>query len=202
MLAAGRPDDVDAWVGATAHNTVSGVSEDGQALQLTHADGEATAPSPAGSDLWVSTENASGELKYNWTPPADGDWALLLATDGTKPAPASITMTFPNDTATPWAIPFMVIGGLLILAGAALLVLKPKPGTRPGTGNGGSGSGSAGSGGGAAGGSAFARRAQARRARKESGNPPGRPRGPRGGHAGRRLQGRCPRGLRCKWRHP
>lgn len=141
MLAAGRPDDVDAWVGATAHNTVSGVSEDGKALQLTHTDGEATAPSPAGSDLWVSTENASGELKYNWTPPADGDWALLLATDGAKPAPASITMTFPNDTSTPWAIPLMVIGGLLILAGTTLLVLKPRSGTRPGTGNGTSGKG-------------------------------------------------------------
>jgi hypothetical protein len=134
MLAAGRPDDVDAWVGATAHNTVSGVSEDGKALELTHADGEAAAPSPAGSDLWVSTENASGELKYNWTPPADGDWALLLATDGTKPAPASISMTFPNDTSTPWAIPLMVIGGLLILAGAALLLLKPKSGARAGNG--------------------------------------------------------------------
>ena len=130
LLAAGRPDDVAAWVGTTAHNTVSGVSEDGKALQLTHADGEASAPSPAGSDLWVTSENASGELKYNWTPPADGDWTLLLATDGTKPAPTSITMTFPNDTSTPWAVPLMVIGGLLILAGAALLLLKPKSGSR------------------------------------------------------------------------
>ncbi|WP_202129058.1 hypothetical protein [Pseudarthrobacter sp. ATCC 49987] len=154
MLAAGRPDDVEAWVGNTAHNTVSGVSGDGKALQLTHADGEATAPSPAGSDLWVSTENASGELKYNWTPPADGDWSLLLATDGTKPAPSSITMTFPNDTSTPWAIPLMVLGGLMILAGAALLVLKPKAATRGGSGSGGSGSG----------GSMFARRAQAKAA--------------------------------------
>ncbi|MDN4643533.1 hypothetical protein [Arthrobacter sp. PsM3] len=136
LLAAGRPDDVDAWVGTTAHNTVSGVSEDGKALQVTHADGAPTAPSPAGSDLWVTTENASGELKYNWTPPADGDWALLLATDGTKPAPSSITMTFPNDTSTPWAIPFIVLGGLLVLAGAALLVLKPKSGPRAGTGSG------------------------------------------------------------------
>ncbi|MDR7082957.1 hypothetical protein J2X01_002247 [Arthrobacter ginsengisoli] len=152
MLAAGRPDDVEAWVGTAAHNTVSGVSDDGKALQLTHADGEATAPSPAGSDLWVTTENASGELKYNWTPPADGDWALLLATDGTKPAPTSITMTFPNDTSTPWAVPFMVLGGLLILAGAALLLLKPKPG-----------SGADGS----AGGSMFARRAQAKPAARE-----------------------------------
>jgi hypothetical protein len=135
LLAAGRPDDVDAWVGATAHNTVSGVSEDGKALQLTHTDGEATSPSPAGSDLWVTTENASGELNYSWTLPADGDWSLLLATDGTKPAPASITMTFPNDTSTPWAIPFIVLGCLLILAGGALLVLKPKAGTGNGKGD-------------------------------------------------------------------
>nr|WP_082699184.1 hypothetical protein [Arthrobacter sp. EPSL27] len=141
MLAAGRPDDVDAWVGQTAHNTVSGVSEDGKELQLTHADGEAAAPSPAGSDLWVSTENASGELKYNWTAPADGDWSLLLASDGTKPAPSEITMTFPNDTSTPWAIPLMVLGGLLMLAGVALLVLKPKSGARRGAGSGPAGGG-------------------------------------------------------------
>ena len=130
LLAAGRPDDVDAWVGKTAHNTVAGVSEDGKALQLTHTDGEATAPSPAGSDLWVTTENATGEMDYSWNAPADGDWSLLLAADGTKPAPGSITMTFPNDTSTPWAIPLMVLGGLLIIAGGALLVLKPKSGNR------------------------------------------------------------------------
>lgn len=117
LLAAGRPDDIEAWVGKTAHNTVSGVSEDGKDLQVEHADGEASAPNPAASDLWVATENASGELEYSWTPPADGDWSLLLASDGTKPAPAKISMTFPNDTSTPWAIPLMVFGGLLILAG-------------------------------------------------------------------------------------
>ncbi|MET3809043.1 hypothetical protein [Arthrobacter sp. UYEF3] len=154
MLAAGRPDDVAAWVGKTAHNTVSGVSGDGKMLQLDHSDGEAAAPSPAGSDLWVTTENANGELTYNWTPPADGDWSLLLAADGTKPAPSAISMTFPNDTSTPWAIPFMVLGALLILAGAALLVIKPRTGNADdddsGDGQGGSRKGSP-----------FARRARA-----------------------------------------
>jgi hypothetical protein len=162
VLAAGRPDDVDAWVGKTAHNTVTGVSEDGKALQLAHSDGDAAAPTPEGSDLWVATENASGEMNYSWTAPADGDWSLLLATDGTKPAPAAVTMTFPNDTSTPWAIPFMVVGGLLVLAGAALLVLKPKSGTRSG-----SDSSDGGSDGGPAG-SAFARRAQAKAAARKS----------------------------------
>ena len=158
MLAAGRPDDVDAWVAKTAHNTVAGVSDDGKSLQLTHTDGEATAPSPAGSDLWVTTENASGEMNYSWNAPADGDWSLLLAADGTKPAPSSITMTFPNDTSTPWAIPFMVLGGLLIIAGVALLVLKPK-----------SGSGSSGTGSGGGGSSLFARRAQAKAEARRAG---------------------------------
>ncbi|MCO4261713.1 hypothetical protein [Pseudarthrobacter raffinosi] len=137
MLAAGRPDDVEAWVGPTAHNTITGVSEDNKSLQVEHADGDATAPNPSGSDLWVSTENASGELEYSWTPPADGEWSLLLASDGTKPAPSSISMTFPNDTSTPWAIPLMVIGGLLILAGIALLVLfaRKRDGEGSGTGS-------------------------------------------------------------------
>ncbi|MET1088041.1 MAG: hypothetical protein ABWY04_13125 [Arthrobacter sp.] len=126
LLAAGRPDDVAAWVGQTAHNTVTGVSEDGKSLQVEHAGGEAASPSPAGSDLWVSTENASGELEYSWTPPADGDWTLLLAADGTRPAPASISMTFPNDTSTPWAVPLMVLGSLLIVGGIALALLSAR----------------------------------------------------------------------------
>lgn len=163
MLAAGRPDDVDAWVGKTAHNTVSGVSEDNKTLQLTHTDGEAAAPSPAGSDLWVSTENASGELNYTWNAPADGDWSLLLASDGTKPAPSSISMTFPNDTSTPWAVPLMVLGGLLMLAGLALLVIKPKDGQPGGIGGGDSGESV---------GSKFARLARARVGAKNTAENP------------------------------
>ncbi|MFF2344153.1 hypothetical protein [Pseudarthrobacter sp. NPDC058119] len=151
LLASGRPDDVDAWVGKTAHNTINGVSEDEKSLSVEHADGEGTAPNPAGSDLWVSSENASGELEYTWTPPADGDWSLLLAADGTKPAPANISMTFPNDTSTPWAVPLMVIGGILVLGGIALALLSAR--RKDGEGGGDSG---------------FARRARARKAQGQA----------------------------------
>ena len=151
LLASGRPDDVDAWVGKTAHNTINGVSEDEKSLSVEHADGEGTAPNPAGSDLWVSSENASGELEYTWTPPADGDWSLLLAAYGTKPAPANISMTFPNDTSTPWAVPLMVIGGILILGGIALALLSAR--RKDGEGGGDSG---------------FARRARARKAQGQA----------------------------------
>lgn len=120
VLAVGRPDDVDAWVGKTSHNSITGVSEDGKSLQVAATDGEAKAPSPAGSDLWVETENANGQLDYTWTPPASGNWSLLLASDGTKAAPSSVSVTFPNDASTPWAVPLIVIGAILIVAGAAL----------------------------------------------------------------------------------
>ncbi|MFE4542044.1 hypothetical protein [Arthrobacter sp. NPDC056727] len=164
LLAAGRPDDVDAWVGKTAHNTVTGLSDDKKSLQVKHTGGEASAPSPAGSDLWVSTENASGELDYTWSAPADGEWSLLLAADGKKPAPSSISMTFPNDTTMPWAVPLMVLGGLLIVAGGALLVLKPKGGApRDGGSADGGSSGSTDS---QKQGSLFARRARAKAAAK------------------------------------
>lgn len=123
LLAVGRPGDVDAWVGGTSHNTVSGVSEDNKSLQVEHTAGEATAPTPAGSDLWVSSENANGQLDYTWTAPADGEWSLLLAKDGTAAAPTEIAMTFPNDTATPWAVPLIVIGSVLLLAGLVLMAL-------------------------------------------------------------------------------
>ena len=168
LLAAGRPDDVDAWVGKTAHNTVTGISGDKKSLQVKHTDGEASAPSPAGSDLWVSTENASGELDYTWSAPADGDWSLLLAADGKKPAPSSVSMTFPNDTSMPWAVPLMVLGGLLVLAGGALLVLKPKGGASRDGGSSDAGSSSSGSAGKASDklGSPFARRARAKAAAK------------------------------------
>ncbi len=155
MLASGRPDDVAAWVGKTAHNTITGVSEDEKSLQVDHADGEAAAPNPAGSDLWVSNENASGELEYSWTPPADGEWTLLLASDGTKPAPASVSMTFPNDTSTPWAVPLMVLGSLLIVAGIVLALLAARRKNGEGAGDGTDGDISDG------GSSSYARRARA-----------------------------------------
>ncbi|MFJ4207277.1 hypothetical protein ACIPY2_02265 [Paenarthrobacter sp. NPDC089675] len=144
IVATGRPDDVNAWVGKTAHNTVTGVSQDQKSLEVSPADGEATAPSPAGSDLWVNTEDGNGELDYTWNPPAGGDWSLLLASDGTKPAPSSISMTFPNNATTPWAVPLIVLGIIIILAGAALpFVAKALSNRRKdGDNNGGSGAGS------------------------------------------------------------
>lgn len=124
VLAAGRPDDVAAWVGKTAHTTIDGASSDGKQLTATYTAGDPSAPSPAGADTFATTQNASGSLDYRWDLPDDGPWQLVLATDGTKPAPHEITVTWPSNMTTPWAVPLIVLGVLLLLAGAALLVLR------------------------------------------------------------------------------
>lgn len=124
----GQTRDIEAWVGEAAHNTVTGIETevpDGQDLRVVveHTEGEATVPDPAGSDLWVDLQEASGTIDQRWSVPSEGEWALLVAADGTEPAPAEMTVTWTNMVGdSPWIVPLFVIGALLILLGLALLV--------------------------------------------------------------------------------
>lgn len=122
-LAVGRASDVDAWVGDAAHLTVTGVGEEELATEFT--DGEQTVPNPSGSDLWTSEETADSTLTHRWLDPGEGEWSILVAADGQTPAPTAISITSPNDTATPWAVPLIVIGALLLVLGLALAFMKP-----------------------------------------------------------------------------
>ncbi|WP_394938641.1 hypothetical protein [Psychromicrobium sp. YIM B11713] len=120
FLAQGRADDVEAWVGKTPHLVVDSAKDDFSGLNASFVDGQDPTANPAGSDLWTSEQSSSGELSYDWQSPSDGDWSLLLASDGKAAAPQRISITVPNDDSTPWAIPLMVIGGVLLLLGVLL----------------------------------------------------------------------------------
>ncbi len=128
-LAVGRAGDVDAWVGDAAHLTVTGIGED--QLQTEFTEGEETVPNPSGADLWTSEETAERTLSHRWLDPGEGDWSILVAADGEAPAPTSISITSPNDTATPWAVPLLILGALLLVLGIALAFVKPRgPGSK------------------------------------------------------------------------
>lgn len=139
----GRERDVRAWVGDAAHNTVTGITTDGPddegpRIDVEHADGEAAVPNPRGSDLWLDVQEAQDRLEQRWSVPSDGDWALLVARDGTDPAPTEMTVTWTNRVGdSPWIVPLYVIGGLLVLIGLALLawaLARRGRGSRGGTG--------------------------------------------------------------------
>ncbi|GAB3265638.1 hypothetical protein [Arthrobacter pigmenti] len=127
MLAVGRADDVEAWVGDAAHLTI--LEQDGQKLTAERSDGATDVPDPRGSDMWQTVETGEGEITYTWADPAPGEWSLLLATDGTEPAPTNVSLTVPNAEGTPWAIPLIVTGALLTVLGLAML-FRPRKGKR------------------------------------------------------------------------
>ncbi|MFF2270808.1 hypothetical protein ACFVTX_00940 [Agromyces sp. NPDC058136] len=85
------------------------------------ADPEAlAAATPIGSDLWL--DEFTGEGFVTTTIDVPDGISVLVASDGLAPAPAEVSLDWPVDTATPWAGPLIVGGGLVFLAGLALLV--------------------------------------------------------------------------------
>lgn len=136
----GRERDIQAWIGDAAHNTVKGIQTDvpeGEQphVIVEHAEGEMTVPNPVDSDLWIETHEASGTLEQRWTLPEEDQTALLIAVDGTAPAPTDVTVTWTNRVGdSPWIVPLLVIGPLLILIGLGLLLwawLRSRRGGRP-----------------------------------------------------------------------
>ena len=90
----------------------------------TATEGDATAAadptaSPVGSDLWL--DEFTGERSVTTTVDVPEGISVLLASDGTAPAPTNLQISWPLDNSTPWAGPLLVGGALVFLAGFALL---------------------------------------------------------------------------------
>ncbi|WP_348787514.1 hypothetical protein [Leifsonia sp. NPDC080035] len=138
VVAYGRTADVKAWLGDQVYvavrydaaagglktKTVAPSSEDqggsgGSTATPTPAPtatGSASAakpgPNPSGSDLWLEEYDGQDAQTTRMNIP-DG-LSVIVASDGTKPAPNKILLTWPVDTSTPWAFP-LIIGGLVVL---------------------------------------------------------------------------------------
>ncbi|MCP2030585.1 hypothetical protein L1277_000649 [Okibacterium sp. HSC-33S16] len=140
----GRTADVAAWLGDAAYNRMSIDDESGELVSKavtpgTKADPESTpedntAPTdeelaaqeaalddPRGSDLWLAEHSEEGAVLTTINVPEDV--SVLIASDGTEPAPAKVSVSWPLDNATPWAGPLITAGIVLLLVGLALYLL-------------------------------------------------------------------------------
>ncbi|MDZ5144254.1 glycosyl transferase [Microbacterium testaceum] len=123
----GRTADVKAWLADVAYTSVT--LDDAGTVQtseveptVTPASGTATAGrSPVDSDLWLDEFEQTGSLSTTLQLPRD--MSVLVASDGTAPAPANISLTWPIDDSTPWAGPLIVGGGIVLLIGLVLYLL-------------------------------------------------------------------------------
>ncbi|WP_150957154.1 glycosyl transferase [Microbacterium testaceum] len=123
----GRTADVTAWLADVPYTAVT---VDGEGTVQTAevdptvapASGAATTGrSPVDSDLWLDEFEQTGSLSTTLQLPSD--MSVLVASDGTAPAPANISVTWPIDDSTPWAGPLIVGGGIVLLVGLVLYLL-------------------------------------------------------------------------------
>lgn len=114
-----RTDDMLAWLSDQrfTHATADGGDIETATVEPTaEIEGEPEGRSPVGSDLWLEEFTDTGSMQEQFSFPDDSDFSVLIASDGTKPAPEKITVTWPIDNSTPSAPWFIGAGiGVLIL---------------------------------------------------------------------------------------
>ena len=111
--------EADTTEGATDAPTEEGQdgeAQEGEEAQEVDPEELATVPAPGGSDLWESTESGEGTVSLEFDEDAQRT-AFVIGTDGEAPAAQEISLTWPNDTSTPWALPLLLVGGGIVLVG-------------------------------------------------------------------------------------
>lgn len=120
VAAYGRTSDVLAWVGDASHNMVTVDPETGELVAEEISGSEEQVPDPYESDLWL--ENYTADLKLALTVKIPDDVSFIIAADGVEPAPNSVSLSWPLDNSTPWAMPLIMGGAAVLLVGLILLV--------------------------------------------------------------------------------
>jgi hypothetical protein len=127
FIAYGRDADVSAWLSGSSYAQMEVDADSGELTEAIVAADPAGAENvasgsadPAGSDLWL--EQYAGENSLTRTINVPAGYSAIIASNGTDPAPADITVSWPIDNSTPWALPLLLSGAFVLLIGLALLL--------------------------------------------------------------------------------
>lgn len=128
FLGVARAADAEAYLAGAGRQQVSGLDAQNR-LILQPRPGEATLPDPAGVDIWVTAARGSGTAALTW-PQRPGDWALVVASDGSRPAPSTLSMIWTTAERRS-AVPGLAAGGMLLMVGGLVgfSVLQSRAGT-------------------------------------------------------------------------
>jgi len=132
FLGVGRAADVQAYLGDVSRVEVTGVDPQDRLVGVARGR-EASLPDPDGVDVWVASVRAPGAAALIW-PDQPGRWQVVVATDGTAPAPASLSLSWTRTGGTSM-VPALVSLGLLLLVGGLVSLgvqwAKARGGPRP-----------------------------------------------------------------------
>lgn len=114
--------DVEAWLGDGQAEivTVAG-DEEGDTPELSvTSQGTEDVPSAAGADLWITEFDGSEYLVFSLE--AQNSEAVILS-GGEDSTIRSVRLQWAQDTSAPLALPLLIIGGLTLIAGGAMLAV-------------------------------------------------------------------------------
>lgn len=128
FAAYGRTSDVEAWLDGSAYTAI-GLDVDTDEITATPVEANpdaadnvaAGSANPAGSDLWLEEFTSDDAMYRTLSLPAG--YSVIVASDGTQPAPSQVRISWPIPNATPWVGPLLVAGVVFLFAGLVLLVL-------------------------------------------------------------------------------
>lgn len=132
FIANGRDQDMLGWLGESTYTridfdpateTLIAREVTGTPAPTSQATEPVTEPAdvptnPIGSDLWLQEFIGDTSLTADMSVPPG--ISVLIAADGTAPAPNEIQLAWPGDNATPWAGPLIVGGTVLLIIGLLL----------------------------------------------------------------------------------
>lgn len=127
LVASGSAGDVQAWSRGTTTSSATGLDDDG-GVRVERADGSAPAPDPAGSDLWTAQQRGDGSAQLSLDATAvtatsgPAAQAVLVASDGTAPAPSRVEVTW-SSRPVPLLAVLLLAAGAVCGAGAVLSAL-------------------------------------------------------------------------------
>ncbi|EEH63870.1 hypothetical protein HMPREF0044_0889 [Gleimia coleocanis DSM 15436] len=122
-LVVGRSSDIYGWLGTAAYTEVAGLkSWEELHTEVTEGDGaELEETDPAKADMWVEVLQSKGKVSFTTTEKTAG-MAVLATTNGTAKAPA-LTLGWKTPSSLVWRLPLLILGLILIGAGAVSLWL-------------------------------------------------------------------------------
>lgn len=122
FIGVGRTADVDRYLSGVARDQITDFNVAPFVLNVQRVDGTDAATAPAEQTFWVAQLETGQANQFSWTI-EDGTYSVVVMNaDGSAGvnAPVSIGVSIPN--ATGWWVSIIVIGGLMLIGGVALVV--------------------------------------------------------------------------------
>ncbi len=123
FIGIGPSDEVARYLDGVGHAEVSDIDVDPFKVTYMPRPGAGPTAQPADQTFWVASDTGTGLLTLSWDV-ADGDWAVVIMNaDGSAVVDAEVSAGGTLPVILPIAIGALIVGGVLLLAGIAIIVV-------------------------------------------------------------------------------